>query len=258
MSIDACAGNVQQGDPDRFLSAMIAPLEQRGRLMVLYAFNLEVARAPWVTQEPIIAEMRLQFWLDVLNDIAAGKPGRAHEVAGPLADLIASHDVPTTPLVDLVEARRFDIYREPHKDTLAFERYIEATAGNLMWAAALALGAEAQHEQVIRDYAYGAGLTALFKAVPALERAGRAPLVDGRVEAVRSLAEDGLRRMDKARSSSVSLPRSVLPALWAGWQSRAVLNQARRDPMAVADGRLGQSELRRRGGLLIRSLTGRV
>ena len=55
-------------------------------LFPLYAFNIEVSRAPWVTAEPMIAEMRLQFWRDVVEEIAAGKPPRAHEVAAPLAE----------------------------------------------------------------------------------------------------------------------------------------------------------------------------
>jgi len=46
MSFDACAALVAKGDPDRFLSAMTAPVALRGRLLTLYAFNLEVARAP--------------------------------------------------------------------------------------------------------------------------------------------------------------------------------------------------------------------
>ena len=57
MSIDACAEMVRAGDPDRYLSAMTAPVASRARLLVLYAFNLEVARAPWVTKEEMIAEM---------------------------------------------------------------------------------------------------------------------------------------------------------------------------------------------------------
>ena len=69
MSIDACAALVRRGDPDRFRAAMTAAPDQRGRLMVLYAFNLEVARAPWVASEPMLAEMRLQWWADAIAEI---------------------------------------------------------------------------------------------------------------------------------------------------------------------------------------------
>ena len=67
---------------------MAAPLEARTRLLPLYALNLEIARAPWLTEEPMIAEMRLQFWRDTVEEAALGKSARAHEVAQPLAALI--------------------------------------------------------------------------------------------------------------------------------------------------------------------------
>ena len=51
MSWEACAAIVEKADPDRFLSAMTAPPEGRALLFPLYAFNAEVARAPWVTSE---------------------------------------------------------------------------------------------------------------------------------------------------------------------------------------------------------------
>ena len=72
MTVAACAELVQRGDPDRFLAVMAAPVGVRAQLLPLYAFNLEVARAPWVTQEPLIAEMRLQWWRDVVENAGSG------------------------------------------------------------------------------------------------------------------------------------------------------------------------------------------
>ena len=141
MSVDACAEMVRTGDPYRYLSAMAAPHSARDRLFVLYAFNLEVARAPWVTQEEMIAEMRLQWWLDTINEIYDGKV-QHHEVAAPLAEVIAKHNLPLTLFVELIEARRFDVYREGHAGMSAFDAYIDATAGNLMRLAAMSLGSD--------------------------------------------------------------------------------------------------------------------
>ena len=84
MTVDACAALVERGDPDRFAATMAAPVAARAQLWPLYAFNLEVARAPWVTKEPMIAEMRLQWW----RDVVAEPTPRAHDVAGPLQALI--------------------------------------------------------------------------------------------------------------------------------------------------------------------------
>jgi phytoene/squalene synthetase len=85
MTLTACAALVERGDPDRFRAAMAAPPPARNVLFPLYAFNLEVARAPQVASEPLIGEMRLQWWRDALAEIAAGGPVRRHEVTTPLA-----------------------------------------------------------------------------------------------------------------------------------------------------------------------------
>ena len=111
--LNACAALVERGDPTRFLAVMAAPVQARQVLFALFAFNLEVARAPWVTQQQMLAEMRLQWWCDALDEIAAQKPVRRHEVVTPLAALIDSQAAVL--LRDLVTARRWDIYDEPFK-----------------------------------------------------------------------------------------------------------------------------------------------
>ena len=83
--IAACAALVQKADPDRFAATMAAKPAAREKLLPIYAFNVEVARAPWVTQESMIAEMRLQWWRDALEEIKAGGMVRRHEVVTPLA-----------------------------------------------------------------------------------------------------------------------------------------------------------------------------
>lgn len=248
----ACAAIVEAGDPNRFASAMAAPVRARARLFPLYAFNVEVARAPWVTQEPMIAEMRLQWWRDALEEIAAGGLVRRHEVVTPLALVLTADQARM--LDGLVDARRWDVGREPFEDRADFDSYIDATAGHLMWAAADSLGA--QQEAAVRDIAYGAGVAQFLQAVPELEARGRIPLVDGRPEAVQALAEEALQRLLRGRTGGVS--KAARPALWAAWQAEGLLQQVIADPRRVAEGALGLSEFRKRAGLLGRSLFGRV
>jgi 15-cis-phytoene synthase len=245
MTIDACAALVQRGDPDRFMAVMAAPVAARARLFVIYAWNLEVARAPWVTQEPLIAEMRLQFWRDVLEG-----PRRSHEVAGPLFDM--RDDLPVVVMDRLVAARMWDVGRAAHGD---LDGYLEDTGGGLMWAAACALGAPAVAEPVARGVGWATGLANYLRAVPELEARGRVPLLDGRADAVRILAQRGLARLAQAQARHRSLGAGA-PALLAGWQTRGLLAQVVRDPMVVADGRMGLSEASKRGRLLWQSLVG--
>jgi phytoene/squalene synthetase len=74
--LEACAALVERSDPDRFRVAMAAPPAAREVLFPLYAFNLEVARAPWATREPMLAEMRLQWWRDQVEAAAVQLPPR--------------------------------------------------------------------------------------------------------------------------------------------------------------------------------------
>ncbi|GLS85049.1 phytoene synthase [Cypionkella aquatica] len=252
MSLQACADLVERGDADRFAAVMAAPINLRGRLWPLYAFNLEIARAPWVTKEPMIAEMRLQWW----RDVVAEKAPRAHEVAGPLHDLIGAAGLDVAVLDRMAAARVWDIYSDAFEDQAAFDRYIEDSAAGLMWLAARSCGAPDQAERAVRDYGWASGLANFLWAVPGLEQRGRRPLVDGRPGAVRDLAARGLEKIRQARRSEIRLGAAA-PALLAGWQAEALLRQVVADPMVVAEGRLGLSEFQRRGLLLWQGLTGR-
>ncbi len=250
----ACAGLVERGDADRFLAAMAAPPAAREILFPLYAFNVEVARAPWVTQEPMIAEMRLQWWRDALAEIADGATVRRHEVVTPL-DGVLSPEM-ARDLDELVAARRWDIYKDPFEDAAHFARYIDQTSGTLMWTAARLLGQT--DENPVRDFAFAAGVASFLKAIPALERAGRIPLLDGTPEGVQALASEALQRLAAGRAQHGRITASARPALLPAWQAGRVLRQARAHPQRVADGMLGQSAARSRLSLMWKSTIGRV
>ncbi|MGD1884509.1 MAG: squalene/phytoene synthase family protein [Paracoccaceae bacterium] len=231
MSLDtdviACAQIVEKGDPDRFRTVMAAQLSERPVLFPLYAFNIEISRAPWVTQEPMIAEMRLQWWRDALEEIAQGGPVRQHEVTTPLSRFLTRDQAKL--LDEAVALRRWDVYKEPFDDQAHFDDYVDATAGHLMWTAASQLGA--RDEAPVRALAFGAGVATFLRAIPTLESAGRVPLLDGTHDGIRMLAARAL-----ARSAQGRIGRN--PALWPAIGARHVLQQVIKDPAAVGEGRL--------------------
>ena len=251
------AEKLRVGDPERHAATLAAPENLRARLWPLYAFNLEIARAPWMTSEPMIAEMRLQFWADVLDEISEGKPPRAHEVASPLSEVWREYDLPVALGHEMVAARRWDIYRDPFADESAFEQHLQATSGNLMWLCARALDADHSAEPIIRDMGYAAGLANWFLAIPRLEDAGRIPLIDGRETAVAALAQDGLMRLKRARANRATVGADLLAVMLTGWQAGTILNRAAKSPHLVREGGLQPSEFWRRGSLLLRALSGR-
>ncbi len=234
--VTACAALVQRADNDRFRAAMAAPVAARPVLFALYAFNVEVARAPWVTQEAMIAEMRLQWWRDALEEIAEGGVVRRHEVVTPLADAL---DAQTAKALDrLVAARRWDIYRDPFEDADHFDAYLADTSGALMWAAAQALGAGVAAEGPVRAFGAATGLARFLQAVPALEAQKRIPLVDGRAEGIAALARAGLDTMPSRAVLRRAVGKTAQPALIEGFLTRTVLQQAARDPGRVGAGAL--------------------
>ena len=256
MSLDACAALVSKGDPDRFSSAMTAPVEARGRLLTLYAFNLEVARAPWVSPEPGINEIRLQWWADAIDEIYAGKPARAHEVVMPLADAIKAHHLPQARFSALIEARRHDIYSERFADLDALLAYCEATSGGLMALAAAVLGAP--DNKVATTFGTGLGVANLIVALPSLIAAGRNPLPkEDDVETLRALAGQGRELLRTARSKRRAVPQAARPALLAGWRANGPLSAALAQPQRCLQVPWAGSEFKRRVGLMLRATTGR-
>jgi 15-cis-phytoene synthase len=249
MTVAACAELVQRGDPDRFLAVMAAPVEARAQLLPLYAFNLEVARAPWITQEPLIAEMRLQWWRDVVENAASGA-ARAHEVAGPLHDLIRDFGLPVEVLDRLIDARRWDVHRDPHEGAEGLASYLEDTGAGLMWLAARALGAPDGAETAVRSYGWATAAAGYLRAVPELEARGRQPLPEG--FGAQDLARRGLEKLAEARAARKAVPKEVSPALLAGWQTEGLLHQ-------VVAGRSSPElpEARKRWQLLWQAFTGR-
>ncbi len=238
MSVQACAEIVQKGDEDRFRATMAAPVAAREVLFPIHAFCLEVAKAPWVTKEAMIAEMRLQFWRDVLQEKIDGKAPRAHEVAAPLH---AALDAASAEALDAsVTARQWDIYRDPHEDEAAFRSYLHATYVIPMHIAARRLGAPENAAKALNALGYAGALARYLMAIPALQSNGRVPLVDGRPETVAKMAKEAREQGRWGAQQLGKLSKSARAPMFDAVMHLPVLKQAAKAPEAVLDGRLGQ------------------
>lgn len=236
--LNACAALVEKGDPARFRTVMAASVPVRAPLFALYAFNVEVSRAPWLTAEPMIAEMRLQWWRDALEEIAAGGAVRRHEVVSALAQVLSVEQARR--LDALVAARRWECYREPFEDGAHLNAYLRDTSGLLVQVAAECLAGPYRLEGPAGQAGFALGVANWLRAVPALEAQGRIPLLDGTPDGVRALARTGLEAWRLARRAR--LPRAAVPAFWPASGSARALNAAIEAPARVADGTLPQPE----------------
>ena len=135
MSLEDCAETLRARDPERFAMCLLADAPARPRLLTLYALNLELARAPLASAEPLIAEMRLQWWIERLEGLADGAVP-SHELLTPLAGAWGAQ---AAGFAALAEPRRRDAAREPHDGADAVVTYVRETAVPLALFAAEAL-----------------------------------------------------------------------------------------------------------------------
>jgi 15-cis-phytoene synthase len=130
-----CEALVRASDTDRFVATLFAPADCRQHLFALYAFNLEIARVAEVAHAPLAGEIRLQWWYDALTGAGHGDVA-GHPVVGALLDTLDRCRLSTQPLLDLIEARRSDLYQEPIATLADFDTYVRQTSAGLFATAA--------------------------------------------------------------------------------------------------------------------------
>lgn len=125
-----CEAVLRRDDPDRWLACLFIPAEQRRHVHALCAFSLEIARIRELVSEPMLGEIRFQWWREAL---AGERPleAAAHPVAAALLDTLAKFALPPDPFSGLIDARLFDLYDEPMPSLAMLEAYAKATASGL-------------------------------------------------------------------------------------------------------------------------------
>lgn len=73
-------------------------------MIALYAFDGELARAGKVASQPLLAEIRLTWWREVLDEVYEGRPARRHPTAQALAAAIVRRSLPREPLEAAIDA----------------------------------------------------------------------------------------------------------------------------------------------------------
>jgi phytoene synthase len=117
-----CESLVREQDHDRYIAALFAPAEHRDALFALYAFTAEIARIREAAREALAGEIRLQWWREALQGLRDGE-AVAHPVAAALRETLSRYGFVADPLLELIEARTFDLYDEPMATLADLELY---------------------------------------------------------------------------------------------------------------------------------------
>lgn len=256
---------VRRHDNDRYLSALFAPADRREALFALYAFNLEVAKTREAVSEPMLGQIRLQWWREALDGIYDGAP-RRHQVVEALAEAVAGFGLSRGHFHRLIAGREFDLEERPPADLGELTEYAEATSSSLVALALEILGAGG-------EAAAGAGrhvglawsLTGLLRAAPFHARAGRLYLPGSMMTAAgaapadyfalrpspalaavaREVADAARGHLREARAPAPEVPRAALPALLPAVLAEGWLGRLARARYDVFDPRLARPMGRR-------------
>ncbi|MFB9952147.1 phytoene/squalene synthase family protein [Rhizobium puerariae] len=274
---DLCLATLRETDRDRYLACLLSPEDKRGALAALYAFNAEIARVRDVVREPLPGEIRLQWWHDLLEGNSPGDSG-GNPVATGLLDAIGANRLPRRTLIDMIEARTFDLYDDPLADRNALEGYAGETASALIQLASLVLNPDdAAHSAEAAGHAGVAqSIAGLLLLMPVHRRRHQLYLpldilsatgldrdtflrgedrqrISAAVEAFAGL---GLEHLAKARKAGPARA-SILPAFLPVTLAEPVLLRAARAGAAVLDTALQPPQWRRQLRLLKAAVTRR-
>ena len=152
---DTLIANLRAVDPDRYRGALFADKAAREKLMTLYAFHAELAKVPELVGEPMLGEIRYQWWRDCVEEIYSGGTVRKHEVATPLTQLLRASAMPRFWADRLIDGRARDLDPQPFGDITAAASYCAQTSGVLMQMAVHVIGGEADDAVASAGQAWG-------------------------------------------------------------------------------------------------------
>jgi phytoene synthase len=117
-------------------------------VVALYAFDHELARARRVASNPLVAEMRLVWWREAVEEIWSGGRVRAHPIAQALAAARLRRDLPRDPLEAMIGAR-IDVLDRASLDLTQALAWADAAGGSAALLATMILDADAPAEAAI-------------------------------------------------------------------------------------------------------------
>ena len=153
---------VRANDPDRWFASLFWPEPVRHHAHALLAFNLEIARVREAVSEPMLGEIRLQYWRDVIETGEAG----GNPVAEALLDTIVRFNLDKDRLLALIEARSFDLYDDPMPSEAALEAYARDTSSTLFEAIARLLAPGRLPPPCVDAAGRAYALTGLLRGLP--------------------------------------------------------------------------------------------
>ncbi|WP_284758082.1 phytoene/squalene synthase family protein [Agrobacterium sp. fls2-241-TYG-188a] len=263
-TIDPCLTTLRDTDRDRYLACLLAPADKRPALAALYAFNAEIARIRDLVREPLPGEVRMQWWRDLLEGTPHGE-SLANPVASALLDAIEAHNLPRQTLINMIEARIFDLYDDVFEDRNALEGYAGETASALIQLASIVLSPEdaARNAEAAGHAGVAQAMAGMLLLMPLHRRRGQVYIPGDMLAAAGLDRESFLEGRDKERISAaieifcthaqdhlasarrVAIAKSVFPAFIPVALADSAISAAKRAGASLLEKPIQPSQLQR-------------
>ncbi|NLR95913.1 phytoene/squalene synthase family protein [Rhizobium sp. P38BS-XIX] len=275
---DICLATLRDTDRDRYLACLLAPEEKRPALAALYAFNAELARVRDLVHEPLPGEVRMQYWRDLLEGQAHGS-SEANPIASELLTAIEQYRLPRQTLIDMIDARIFDLYDDPMETRGNLEGYAGETASALIQLASLVLSPEEakQSAEAAGHAGVAQAIAGLLLLMPLNRHRGQLylpveilaatgldrdaflagedrPRISAAIEAFAGL---GREHLAKARAAG-SIPAQVFAAFLPATLAEPILKKAQALGAGLFDRSLALPQWRRQMRMALASITKKI
>ena len=209
-ALDTVSETARTYEPDRYLSALYAPEPARTNLIALAAFHAEMGRISTTVREPLLIEIRLQWWRDTLDRLRDGAMS-GHPVADSLAEPLRAGVLPPGLLLGMIDATANQRPLADWTDPKALRAHCVKLHGAVFALAARCLGAQHSSDLEVATQrageAYGLArlLVAANPIAAELRVATIARCLSAHTEAMRAVA-----RLDSALGPGF-LPLAMVP-----------------------------------------------
>ncbi|MBL4864553.1 MAG: squalene/phytoene synthase family protein, partial [Rhodobiaceae bacterium] len=107
-----CLDQLRRFDHDRYLAILLTPEDVRAPLCALYAFESEMARIPHSVSEPMLGEIRYQWWRETFQKMTPGEEP-SHEIVGAVSETFMGSGVDPAALIPLIDSRALELTEDP-------------------------------------------------------------------------------------------------------------------------------------------------
>lgn len=159
--------DVKQYDYDRWLCSLFTDAERREALFALISFNIELSRIRETVSEPMLGDIRLQWWREAISSLENAMIKR-HPVVDALHLVHHQKPLDFTLMQAMIDTRARDLDPTPMETDTDLIAYAEGTGGALQQMIARMLGAEAGSpvDEAAKHAGRAFALTGILRAIP--------------------------------------------------------------------------------------------